>query len=169
MPWPPRFRQARCQEHQRSRRWKSSTGWRNRLEGVYAGAVGYLSLTGNMDMCIGIRMAAAKGGRVFVRAGAGIVKDSVPKSEYRETRNKAEAMIEAVRKGQEAGIMILLIDHYDSFSFNLYQLVGSLLRHQSHPERRAHREGNRKSQSFPHHPFTGNGAAGKCRRLRRSD
>ena len=71
--------------------------------GVYAGAVGYLSLTGNMDMCIGIRMAAAKGGRVFVRAGAGIVKDSVPKSEYRETRNKAEAMIEAVRKGQEAG------------------------------------------------------------------
>ena len=71
--------------------------------GVYAGAVGYLSLTGNMDMCIGIRMAAAKGGRVSVRAGAGIVKDSVPKSEYRETRNKAEAMIEAVRKGQEAG------------------------------------------------------------------
>lgn len=38
-----------------------------------------------------------------MRAGAGIVSDSVPKSEYRETRNKAEAMIEAVRKGQEAG------------------------------------------------------------------
>lgn len=66
--------------------------------------------------------------------------------------------------------MILLIDHYDSFSFNLYQLVGSLssdikvIRSDELTVKEIE-----KSQSFPHHPFTGNGAAGKCRRLRRSD
>ncbi len=69
--------------------------------GVYAGAIGYLDFSGNMDMCIGIRMAVAKGGRVFVRAGAGIVKDSVPDSEYTETRNKAQSMIDAITKAQE--------------------------------------------------------------------
>lgn len=69
--------------------------------GVYAGAIGYLDFSGNMDMCIGIRMAVSKGGRVFVRAGAGIVKDSVPDSEYTETRNKAQSMIDAITKAQE--------------------------------------------------------------------
>ena len=54
-----------------------------------------------LDMCIGIRMAVSKGGRVFVRAGAGIVKDSVPDSEYTETRNKAQSMIDAITKAQE--------------------------------------------------------------------
>lgn len=67
--------------------------------GIYAGAIGYLDFTGNMDTCIGIRMAVAKEGQVLVRAGAGIVRDSVPKNEYEETRNKAQSMIEAIQKG----------------------------------------------------------------------
>ncbi|MBS4913067.1 MAG: chorismate-binding protein [Veillonella sp.] len=69
--------------------------------GVYAGAIGYLSMTGNMDTCIGIRMAVAKDGVVEVRDGAGIVRDSVPRKEYEETRNKARSMIEAIRRGRE--------------------------------------------------------------------
>ncbi|KAF1683176.1 anthranilate synthase component I family protein [Veillonella sp. R32] len=67
--------------------------------GIYAGAIGYLDFTGNMDTCIGIRMAVAKEGQVLVRAGAGIVRDSNPKSEYEETRNKAQSMVEAIQKG----------------------------------------------------------------------
>ena len=46
-----------------------------------------------MDVCIGIRMAMNKGGKVYVRAGAGIVRDSVPASEYNETLIKGQSMI----------------------------------------------------------------------------
>ena len=65
--------------------------------GVYGGAIGYIDFTGNMDMCIGIRMAVLKDGNVYVQAGAGIVADSVPEKEYYETRNKAGAVIEALK------------------------------------------------------------------------
>ena len=65
--------------------------------GVYGGAIGYIDFTGNMDMCIGIRMAVLKGGNVFVQAGAGIVADSVPEKEYAETRNKSHAVIKALK------------------------------------------------------------------------
>ena len=65
--------------------------------GVYGGAIGYLDFTGNMDVCIGIRIAFAQDGRVFVRAGAGIVADSVPDNEYRECLNKAGATLDALR------------------------------------------------------------------------
>lgn len=65
--------------------------------GVYGGAIGYLDFTGNMDVCIGIRLAFAQDGRVFVRAGAGIVADSVPDNEYRECLNKAGATLDALR------------------------------------------------------------------------
>lgn len=78
----------------------------NELEGnkrgIYGGAVGYLDLTGNMDTCIGIRLAYRKGNRVFVRSGAGIVADSVPEREHRECLNKAAAMCEALRGVEEA-------------------------------------------------------------------
>lgn len=67
--------------------------------GIYAGAIGYVDFSGNMDTCIGIRMAVAKEGQVLVRAGAGIVQDSIAEREYEETRNKAQAMIEAIQKG----------------------------------------------------------------------
>lgn len=69
--------------------------------GVYGGAVGYIDFAGNMDVCIGIRMAMHKGGKVYVRAGAGIVRDSVPESEYKETLMKGQSMISAIMQGQE--------------------------------------------------------------------
>lgn len=65
--------------------------------GVYGGAIGYLDFSGNLDACIAIRTAVKKGKRVFVQAGAGIVADSVPESEYQECANKAGAVIEAIR------------------------------------------------------------------------
>lgn len=77
----------------------------NRLEddkrGIYGGAIGYLSFTGDMDTCIAIRLAFAKNGRVYVRSGAGIVADSVPETEFQETINKAQAMVDALRRAQE--------------------------------------------------------------------
>lgn len=72
--------------------------------GVYGGAIGYMDFAGNMDMCIAIRMAVKKNGRVYVQTGAGIVADSVPESEYDECANKAKAMFQAFEisgKGME--------------------------------------------------------------------
>ena len=68
----------------------------NSKRGIYGGTIGYIDLAGNLDMCIGIRLAYHRGGRVFVRSGAGIVADSVPKNEYRECVNKAKAVVEAL-------------------------------------------------------------------------
>ena len=65
--------------------------------GPYGGAVGYFSYTGNMDFCITIRTLMIKDGRTYVQAGAGIVADSDPATEYQETVNKAEGMVRAVR------------------------------------------------------------------------
>ena len=67
--------------------------------GVYGGAIGYIDFAGNMDMCIGIRMAVLKEGNVYVQAGAGIVADSVPEKEYIETHNKAKAVMKALKEG----------------------------------------------------------------------
>lgn len=64
--------------------------------GPYAGAVGYFSYSGSMDTCITIRTILIKGNKVYVQAGAGIVADSDPESEYAETVNKAMAMMKAV-------------------------------------------------------------------------
>jgi len=64
--------------------------------GIYSGAVGYLGWNGNMDTAIAIRTAVIKDGTVNVQAGAGIVADSVPNLEWKETLNKARAMVKAV-------------------------------------------------------------------------
>ena len=69
--------------------------------GVYGGAIGYLDFSGNLDVCIAIRTAVKKGKKVYVQAGAGIVADSVPESEYQECANKAGAVIEAIRQAEE--------------------------------------------------------------------
>ena len=68
----------------------------NNKRGIYGGAIGYLSFTGNLDTCIAIRLAFSKNGKVFVRSGAGIVADSVPENEYRECIQKAAAVREAL-------------------------------------------------------------------------
>lgn len=69
--------------------------------GIYGGAVGYISLTGNMDMCIAIRLAYKKNGKVFIRSGAGIVADSVPETEYQESLNKAKAVLVSMQMAEE--------------------------------------------------------------------
>ena len=69
--------------------------------GIYGGAIGYLDFSGNLDVCIAIRIAYAKKGKVYARSGAGIVADSVPESEYQECLNKARAVILAVKKAEE--------------------------------------------------------------------
>ena len=65
--------------------------------GVYGGAVGYLDFTGNLDVCIAIRLAFAKSGKVFIRSGAGIVADSEPEKEYQECINKALELAQKAR------------------------------------------------------------------------
>ncbi len=64
--------------------------------GPYAGAVGYVGFSGNMDTCITIRTIVITGGRAYLQAGAGIVADSVPEREYVETVNKAKALVRAL-------------------------------------------------------------------------
>jgi anthranilate synthase component 1 len=64
--------------------------------GPYAGAVGYFDYRGNMDTCITLRTMVICGGKVYVQAGAGLVADSDPASEYAETVNKAKALVAAI-------------------------------------------------------------------------
>ena len=63
--------------------------------GIYAGAVGYLGFNGDMDLAIAIRTGVIKSGMLYSQAGAGIVADSVPESEWMETQNKARAVLRA--------------------------------------------------------------------------
>ena len=63
---------------------------------LYAGAAGYLDYFGNLDTCIAIRTLVFADDRVHAQAGAGIVADSVPRTEERETQNKARALLEAL-------------------------------------------------------------------------
>ncbi|MEK9801489.1 MAG: chorismate-binding protein, partial [Alphaproteobacteria bacterium] len=63
--------------------------------GIYAGAVGYISVAGELDTCIALRTAVVENDKMHVQAGAGIVYDSDPQSEFEETQNKAMALIRA--------------------------------------------------------------------------
>jgi anthranilate synthase component 1 len=69
--------------------------------GIYAGAIGYLDYSGNLDTCIAIRTIVFHGGKAYLQAGAGIVADSVPALENKECRNKAEALFRALEMGEE--------------------------------------------------------------------
>ena len=69
--------------------------------GIYAGAVGYLGFNGDMDVAIAIRTGVIKNNMLYVQAGAGIVADSVPQSEWDETQNKARAVLRAAELVQE--------------------------------------------------------------------
>ncbi|MFT9376681.1 anthranilate synthase component I [Komagataeibacter saccharivorans] len=65
---------------------------------TYAGCIGYFGPDGDMDTCIGLRMAVVKDGRMYVQAGCGVVADSVPDAEYEETRQKARALFRAAEE-----------------------------------------------------------------------
>jgi anthranilate synthase component 1 len=69
--------------------------------GVYAGAVGYIGWTGNMDTAIAIRTAVIKDQTLHIQAGAGIVYDSVPRNEWDETMNKGRAIFRAVALAEQ--------------------------------------------------------------------
>jgi len=68
--------------------------------GVYAGAIGYLGFTGNLDTAIAIRTVVIQGGNAYVQAGAGIVADSNPEREYEETINKARALLNTIGEAE---------------------------------------------------------------------
>jgi anthranilate synthase component 1 len=65
--------------------------------GPYAGAVGYIDYSGNMDTCIALRTMVLAGGHIDIQAGAGLVADSIPEREYEESLNKARALLLAVQ------------------------------------------------------------------------
>src|SRR5262249_43627176 len=64
--------------------------------GPYAGAVGYIDFTGNMDTCIALRTLVIRGTTAHIQAGGGVVHDSVPGAEYEETVNKARGLLKAI-------------------------------------------------------------------------
>ncbi|CRH77181.1 Anthranilate synthase component 1 [Chlamydia trachomatis] len=66
----------------------------NCKRGMYSGSIGYIGFGGDLDMALAIRTMIIKDGKAYVQAGAGIVYDSDPKTEYEETQNKARALME---------------------------------------------------------------------------
>ena len=69
--------------------------------GPYGGAIGYMDFTGNMDTCIALRTMVLKGQTAYIQAGAGIVLDSEPAAEWRETMNKARALLRALEMAEQ--------------------------------------------------------------------
>ena len=69
--------------------------------GIYGGAVGYLSWNGNMDTAIAIRTAVIKDKVLYIEAGGGIVADSIPRLEWKESMNKGRAIFRAARMAVE--------------------------------------------------------------------
>ena len=98
--------------------------------GAYGGAVGYLSYTGELDTCICIRTVVLRDGVAHMQAGGGTVADAKPDYEYEESRNKARAVARAIELATRAGgvavTSVLVIDNYDSFTYNLVQYLGEL-------------------------------------------
>jgi len=72
----------------------------NTRRNTYAGCVGYFSFSGNLDCCITIRTILIKDKTAYIQAGAGLVADSVPKTEYQETMNKARALVKAIEMAE---------------------------------------------------------------------
>ncbi len=73
--------------------------------GPYAGAVGYFSFSGNMDMAITIRTMVVNKGVAYTQAGCGVVYDSIPEHEYEETMNKAQALLKAISQAESTSLI----------------------------------------------------------------
>ncbi|WP_369403910.1 anthranilate synthase component I family protein [Secundilactobacillus silagei] len=76
----------------------------NRKRGVYGGCLGYLDFSGDLDLCIGIRLTYRKGNQIVVHSGAGIVADSIAKYEYQEFNNKARSVVNAINTADQGGV-----------------------------------------------------------------
>ena len=102
----------------------------NNKRGIYGGAIGYIDFTGNLDTCIAIRIAYKKNGKVFIRSGAGIVADSVPKKEYEECLNKAKAVKMAIQgaEGFVYCVSSLWVLPLSSWWKNIEKIVFHILR-----------------------------------------
>ena len=97
--------------------------------GAYGGAVGWLSYAGELDTCICIRTVVVKDGMAHIQAGGGTVADAKPDYEYEESRAKARGRRARDRAGGQAGgvaMRVLMVDNYDSFTYNLVQYLGEL-------------------------------------------
>ena len=98
--------------------------------GIYGGACGYLSFAGDMDVAIAIRTGIVKDQMLYVQAAAGVVADSVPELEWKETEAKARALHRAAELVEEwrshDNAQLLMIDNYDTFTYNLVQYFGEL-------------------------------------------
>ena len=105
--------------------------------GGYGGAIGYVSYTGDLDTCIHIRTVVVKDGVAHIQAGGGTVADAKPDYEFRESRGQGarrapgdRARRRASRSGHDRGpageMRVLVLDNYDSFTYNLVQYLGEL-------------------------------------------
>ncbi len=103
--------------------------------GPYAGAAGYVDFSGGMDTAIALRTMVVKDGVVSMQAGGGIVADSTSEGEHAESLHKMRGPLRAIELAEEleaserdggSETMILLLDNYDSFTFNLYQALSEL-------------------------------------------
>ncbi len=79
----------------------------------YAGGIGYIGADGNLDTCIGLRTGLVKSGMLYVQAGGGVVADSDPETEYRESYNKAQALLRAAEEALR--LMRTGLDHHAEY------------------------------------------------------
>ena len=124
---------------------------------AYAGAVGYFGADGSVDTCIVLRTGLIKDGLLYVQAGGGVVADSDPDAEYEETLQKSGGLAPgggrslAVRMtpATPRGRMILVIDNYDSFTYNLVHYLNELGAETTRPAQRRADASRRRSALRP--------------------